>query len=608
MSVASRIASAVALFLLAASARGAEPPDIASPEQFDKFLRAHCVSCHRGSGAEAGLALDRLSPEKPTDRATLDRILRMVRSGQMPPDGEPKPSAEQTRPIVGWLEATIHKLDRQGPLDPGRVTIRRLNRVEYANTIRDLLGVPFDPADLPPDDTGYGFDNIADVLTLPPLLMEKYLATAEQIAARAIAEKKVLVPPIGASSETALRGAIEPLARRAFRRPATKDELDRLVSLATRAGSPGSLEPSVQLALEAILVSPQFLFRIEVDPPGKGPGVRLLNDYELASRLSYFLWSSMPDDPLFEAAARGQLRTGVEQQVRRMLADGKSQALVASFCGQWLELRNLERVHPDRRMFPGFNDDLRRAMRTETEMLFGHVLREDRPVLDFLTADYTFVNEPLARLYGMTGVTGSEFRRVPLSGPRGGVLSHASVLTITSNPTRTSAVKRGKWVLDNLLGEPPPSPPANVPQLPEDKRAADAASLRERLEQHRSNPNCAVCHVKMDALGFALENFDPVGAWRTRDGKFAIDASGKLPDGRTFNGPAELRTILAADKDIFVHCLAEKMLTYATGRGLEPADRRAVEGIVRETAAGNYRFSSLILAIVKSDPFQKRRY
>jgi hypothetical protein len=318
----------------------------------------------------------------------------------------------------------------------------------------------------------------------------------------------------------------------------------------------------------------------------------------------------MPDDELFESAARGELRKNLDSQVARMLADAKSTALVENFALQWLQLRNLADFVPDRGLFPAFNDELREAMLAETRTFCEHIMRDDRSVIELVDADYTFVNEQLAKHYGIDGVAGADFRRVSLSGtPRGGVITQASVLAVTSNPTRTSPVKRGKWILENILGTPPPEPPANVPQLSEDRRAALTASLRERLEEHRRNPNCAVCHRKMDAMGFAMENFDPVGAWRTHDGKFKIDPSGELPDGRSFDGPEALKTIFKSDpyRDEFAKCLTEKMLTYALGRGLERYDKRAVDKIAIALAEGDYRFSTLVLQIVHSDPFQKRR-
>jgi hypothetical protein len=408
------------------------------------------------------------------------------------------------------------------------------------------------------------------------------------------------------------REIISDVMGRAFRRPPTPAEINRVVALVELADRNGeNFNVAVGLGIQAILVSPHFLFRVELDPPSDDPGgIRTLNDYELATRLSYFLWSSMPDDELFALARLGKLRSGdnLERQVRRMLADPKSQALVENFAGQWLQLRNLDTAAPDKGRYPDFDEPLRRAMRQETELFFAAIMKEDRSVLDFLDGDFTFVDERLARHYGIPDVKGNEFRRVQLDRhQRGGVLTHASVLTVTSNPTRTSPVKRGKWVLENILGTPPPPPPPNVPELKEEAVGELTGSLRQRMEQHRAKPDCAVCHERMDPLGFGLENYDGIGAWRTSEGRFEIDPSGVLPGGQSFSGPQELKSILKARKDEFVKCLAEKMLTYGLGRGVEYSDRGTIHDIAKSVEAGEYKFSSLILAIVKSEPFEKRR-
>jgi hypothetical protein len=318
----------------------------------------------------------------------------------------------------------------------------------------------------------------------------------------------------------------------------------------------------------------------------------------------------MPDDDLYQLARDDRLRKPgmLEAQVRRMLRDPRARALTENFAGQWLQLRNLKGFMPDPKLFPTFDEALRSAMLKETEQFFEHVVREDRSVLEFLDANYTFVNERLAKHYGLPDVKGEQFRKVTLPpGPRGGVLTHASVLTITSNPTRTSPVKRGKWILENILGTPPPPPPPGVEELKEDKQTVLSGTLRQRMEQHRANPSCAVCHAKLDPLGFGFENFDAVGAWRTREAGHLIDPSGVLPGGQTFQGPAELRAILKTRHEAFTRCLADKLLTYALGRGTERSDRCYVEDIARTVAKNEYRFSSLVLEIVKSEPFQMRR-
>jgi Protein of unknown function (DUF1592)/Protein of unknown function (DUF1588)/Protein of unknown function (DUF1585)/Protein of unknown function (DUF1595) len=390
-----------------------------------------------------------------------------------------------------------------------------------------------------------------------------------------------------------------------------QDEVGRYVELvddAARNGEP--FERRIQLAVTAILLSPHFLFRVELDPPGFAPGqVRSLDDFELASRLSYFLWSSMPDEELFRLAQQGKLHEDgvVEAQARRMLKDPRSRALVDNFAAQWLQLRSLRTATRDPARYPGYDLPLRGAMRRESELFFEAVMREDRSVLEFLDADFTFVNDRLAAHYGLPPVAGGQFRRVALVGDRrGGLITQASVLTVTSNPTRTSPVKRGKWVLEQILGAPPPPPLPNVPELSESSRGTRPSTLRQRLEEHRANPSCANCHAKMDPIGFGLENFDATGAWRTREGSLPIDASGSLPSGQTFRGPEGLKAFLMSRKDDFARCLTRKMMTYALGRGLGPADRAAVDRVVAALARDGYRFSSLVVGVVKSDPFRKR--
>jgi mono/diheme cytochrome c family protein len=714
--------------------------------EVDPLLKQHCLDCHTGVEPTGGVAFDDLFTRAnvAADRQRWETIARKLHAGEMPPEGEAPLDTAKRSTITSWIDGQLAASGCGDQRDPGRVTIRRLNRNEYNNTIRDLLGVDFHPADdFPSDDVGYGFDNIGDVLSMPPILLEKYLAAAEKIAARVLGENltnlvtedvnggdvvdggarvitheaaevntrvrmfgsgdfifrvkawgdqagdepvrmavyldkklvrkfdvlatdgqpqvyegwlntrggkhvvtirfendfydesipapndrnlfiesieltgpypptfKQLIPREHTPEDKLLvaRELIGDVMRRAFRRPVTDEEVGRVLALVEMADRDGeNFNTSIGLALQAILVSPNFLFRVELDPDNPDE-IRTLNDFELTTRLSYFLWSSMPDDELMTLARLGTLRSddNLNQQVRRMLADEKSRSLVENFAGQWLQLRNLKLAAPDKGKYPGFDEALRQAMQKETELFFATILREDRSVLEFLDADYTFVNERLAAHYGIADVKGEEFRRVALNpDQRGGVLTQASVLTVTSNPTRTSPVKRGKWVLENLFGTPPPPPPPDVPEL-KDEGEALTGSLRQRMEQHRSNAACAVCHNRMDPLGFGLENFDGIGGWRTKDGTFEIDASGELPGGEKFAGPRELKAILLARQDDFVHCLSEKMLTYALGRGVEYSDRCTVEDIAKATQQGEQKFSSLILAIVHSDAFQKRR-
>ncbi|MCC6727751.1 MAG: DUF1592 domain-containing protein [Chthonomonadales bacterium] len=726
------------------------------------IVRKLCAPCHSGKTPAAGLDLAAYPSAAAVLRArdVWDRVAANVASAHMPPAGMPQPSVEQRRAFVAWVQSALSSVDCD-VRDPGHVTLRRLNRAEYNNTVRDLLGVSIRPADsFPSDDVGYGFDNIGDVLSISPLLLEKHLAAAGQAARAAVvapedcvvslrleAEKLPQAPgasspgeigqvlytqgeiggdvdlpvggpyrvrvraygqqagpdparmavkvdgkpagafdvkatesgpaiyearvrlapgrhrlsasflndfynpsaapnsrdrnlaidyleavgpeggapgavpesqkrilrgePRGADVAAAARRVLAPLAARAYRRPATREEvtgLARLVALARKQGD--SFERGIQVAIQAMLVSPGFLFHVEADPRPTSATARPLDAWELASRLSYFLWSSMPDERLFRLAADGTLRKPavLAAEARRMLGDPRARALSDNFAAQWLELRNLETAAPDPVRFPAFTDALRRAMREETERYFMGVVANDRSVLEFLDSRYTYLNEPLARHYGIAGVKGTRFRKVALSsGRRGGVITQASVLTVTSNPTRTSPVKRGKWILEEILGTPPPPQPANVGQLPDDRQGPLVGTLRQRMEQHRKDPACAGCHARMDPLGFGLENFDAVGAWRARDGGQPIDSSGVLPDGRRFRGPAELRQILMGRKDQFVKTLVEKLLTYGLGRGLESYDRCAVDDIVRTARRGGYRFSALVAGIVRSDPFTRKR-
>ena len=416
----------------------------------------------------------------------------------------------------------------------------------------------------------------------------------------------------GADQAACARSILSSLARRAYRRPVTGGDLDRLLPFFEQGRGEGGFERGIQRALERLLVSPEFLFRVERDPGGVAAGdVYPVSDLEMASRLSFFLWSSIPDEELLDTAVRGELRDpGVlERQVRRMLADDRSAALVDNFAEQWLFLRDVDAKEPDAGFFPGFDENLRRAFRRETELFVDSVLRGDGSVLDLLTASHTFVNERLARHYGIPHVYGSHFRRVELDSPeRRGLLGQGSILTLTSYATRTSPVLRGKWILENLLSSPPPPPPPDVPSLDETTESGEARSMREAMEQHRANPACASCHSQMDPLGFALENFDAIGRWRTvSESDTPIDASGVLPDGRRFEGPAGLRTALLHAPDQFVHTVTEKLLTYALGRGIEHFDAPTIRAIVRDAERDGYSFASIVLGIVNSTPFQMRK-
>ncbi len=610
------------------------------------LIERYCLGCHEGSSAPGGVILNGSPGQVPRDkdRSRWLRVADVLRSGDMPPAPEPRPDAAELETINSWLDAAVFADDRGG----APVALRRLNRAEYNNTIRDLIGLDLRPADeFPSDDVGYGFDNVAEVLSTSPILLEQYLAAADRVVGEAFrspeARRRITDPPADTVAPALRRfkppvrsypdksiyvpkkvvrdpeleeqqrvyDILRAFADRAFRRPATHDELTRLVGIIQSAQKDGEgREPAIRLALQAVLMSPYFLYRIGPGcDQGSSDAPLPENDFDLAARLSYFLWSSMPDEELFGLASRAALRRGdvLRSQVMRMLRDPKSRALAGNFSGQWLQTRALKEFTPDPTLFPDFDEPLRAAMVEETELFFRSIQDEDRSVLLLLDADYTFVNDRLARHYGIAGVDSQAFRRVSLSGTaRGGVLTQASVLAVTSNPTRTSPAKRGKWILENVLGAPPPPPPSGVEALERDHGAGLADTLRQRMERHRREPRCASCHRRMDPLGFGLENFDAVGGWRTHEGGRPIDPSGELPGMGTFRGPAELKALLSSRREAFCRCLAEKMLTYATGRGLRRSDRRDVDRIVARLAEDEYRFSTLVLAIAESGPFRQR--
>jgi mono/diheme cytochrome c family protein len=743
-------------------------------------LDRFCITCHRGDAPAAGLRLDSFDAANfETAGATWEKLARKLRNREMPPADMRRPDEATYKALVEYIETGRDRLAETKP-NPGRPTLHRLNRTEYGNTVRDLLALEIDVADLlPADDIGYGFDNIGDVLQVSPLLLERYLSVARKISRTAVGDptipvsyqtydvphrliqddrlgegapvgsrggaivrhlfpvdgdyeisvtlqrnrddeylgltrerkvdlrlddqrlqlftiaanpKKVVLgggtppdahmkvrvpvkagtrelaatflkdtlikegiidrirgddvltyfegvgtitvagpfnvqgsgntvtrdrifichPSTAAEQQACAKKILSNLAHRAYRRPVSDGETAQLLTLYNEGARNGGFESGVRLGLQKILVSPEFLFRAEVDPPGAARGtVYKISDIELASRLSFFLWSSIPDDQLLAVAESGRLSDALvlQAQVKRMLADPRSQSLVRNFAGQWLYLRNIARISPDQTTFPNFDENLREALAKETELLIDSQMREDRSVTDLLTTDYTFLNQRLAEHYGLKGIYGTEFRRVKLEDPnRYGLLGQASILAVTSYPNRTAPTIRGKWVLEQLLGSPPPPPPPNVPSLKDDA-TAQAMTMRQRMEQHRANPTCAACHRLMDPLGFALENFDGLGNWRvsTAPGSGPIDASGTTPDGTAFSGPAGLRDVLMKKQDMFVENFTERLMTYALGRGVEEYDYAALRKISREAAADNQKWSSVILGIVKSTPFRMRR-
>jgi len=646
------------------------------------ILGEYCFDCHADGVNKGNVALDESDAVAVRDRALWAKALKMLRAGLMPPaKRQARPTREQRQLVANWIKYEVFGIDPQHP-DPGRVTVRRLNRAEYRNTVRDLLGVEFEAeSQFPPDDTGYGFDNIGDVLTMPPMLLEKYLAAANQVVAKAVPTQKTdsnsakyarffpkPIPEDAAARQEYAMAVLRDFASRAFRRPVDDKTLLRLVSLAEGVYEEGgkSFEAGVGDAMVAVLASPRFLFREEQTEPGsvKEP-YPFIDEYSLASRLSYFLWSSMPDAELLRLAGEGNLRKNLSAQVTRMLTSPRSKAFTRNFTGQWLRTRDIASIpiesrfvlaredkfsaeaerdrqrfwelrrKPEDQLSPEereerdklrdefrhnrqqplrseLTSELRAAMREETERVFGYVLHEDRSVLELLNSDYTFLNHSLAEYYGISNVIGSEMRlvKLPQDSPRGGVLTEGTVLVTTSNPTRTSPVKRGLFILDSVLGIPVPPPPANIPPLEDATRnmAHHTLSLRETLAVHRASPLCSSCHDRMDPLGLAFENFNAMGMWRNEEFNQSIDASGHLVTGEPYSNVKELEQVLVENHaEDFYRTLTEKLLVYALGRGLEDYDVETVDQIVARLEKAGGRPSELLAGIVESAPFQRSR-
>ncbi len=582
------------------------------------MLVEFCFDCHDDDTQKGGVNLARFKSDRSLHQEVRlwENALRQVEEKVMPPRNKAQPDADQFHRLVDLLGQVLANPDPEWlPRDPGLKVVHRLSRTEYNNTVQDLFGISIRPADrFPPDGGGGGgFDNNADTLFVPPILMERYLMAAEEIL-EVVPEGELLVEqPVWFTPESwTARRNLERFLRKALRRPASTQDLDRYFALFTKARSDGaSYEESFKVVCKAVLVSPRFLFRVEMDRPGEGP--QRLDDFELASRLSYFLWSTMPDEALLDAAASGRLGTAGEweRQVNRMLDDPRARALGENFTGQWLGTRNLaQKANPNLNLFPEYTVELRKAMVTEPVEMFSGLIRENASVLHLLDADYTYVNGLLAGFYGLLPVSGEGFQKVGLPDRRrGGVVGMAAVLTQTSYPLRTSPVLRGKWILEEVLGTPPPPPPPPplVATLPPDDRVRDGLTLRKRLEEHRKKENCAACHSRLDPMGFALENFDAIGRWRDRiDGK-PVDASGELPGGQLVDGPEALKGALMDRRQLFVRHLTEKMLSYGLGRGLEHYDMPVVKEIAGRVEEDGHAVRTLILEISRSLPFQYRR-
>lgn len=592
-------------------------PQVEYNGEIKALLNDFCINCHGDKRPKGGVNLAKF-----TDIASIQRdpktwqsVITQLQERNMPPDGKTQPTDAQRTRLSDWFTHTLNNADESYiPKDPGRIVIHRLNRNEYNNTVRDLFGVDIRPGDKFPADGagGAGFDNTADTLFIPPILLEKYMVAAKEVMSAVPDERIFFVHPDRFTAPAkAARQIITHFAWRAFRRPPEASETELYLKLFNTAEKQGAtFEEAVRVTLRAMLVSPNFLFRIEREQDAKA--AYALNEFELASRLSYFLWSSMPDEELFRLAAQGRLQEQAVllAQTRRMLQDPKARAFADSFSSQWLGTRNLNSTaQPDLGRFPMFTPALRDAMYAEAVDFFQSVMRDNASLLNFIDADYTFVNEELAKHYGFDGVKGTEMRRVALKDrTRGGVMGMAGVLTLTSYPLRTSPVLRGKWVLEEILGTPPPPPPPLVPGLtPDDRPTKEGLTFRQRLEQHREKPECASCHKRMDPIGFGLENFDPIGRYREKIADVVVDSSGVMASGEQFSGPAELKVLLLQRKEEFVRNLTEKMLSYSLGRGLEYYDMPAVRKITAKLAENDYQSFILIAEVVQSFPFQYRR-
>lgn len=607
--------------LLLATQDAAAFREIARP-----FLRDYCSSCHGTEVQEGALTLTGYSSASSVraDPDVWDYVLERVQLAEMPPRGSAQPSQAEREAFLAWLTDELASGSDSAPIDPGRPVIRRLNNAQYENAIRDLFGLHFPAREqFPSDGIGHGFDTVGESLTMPELRLEKLLDAAETIAAQAFVVPAAPSPedpePSGPSAfqedlferygeelgQEREGAMLADLVRRVWRRPGTKSELERLERL---PGRDAGLVERLRLQLSALLSSPNFLYLVERDP-AEAKGVRSLSSQEVAARLAAFLWSSVPDRRLDALADAGDLTDPLvyEAMVRSMLEDERARALGQDFALQWLGLRALPEVQPDPSRFPSWTESLATSMRSETEQVFMTILREGRSAWELLDADWTIVDGELASHYGLEVEEGVGVQRISLAGtPRRGVLGHAGVLTVTSDPTRTSPVKRGKWVLEALLAAPPPAPPPGADSLDEDPSVVAARSLRQRLEEHRELPRCAVCHDRMDPLGFGLEVFDGIGALRERDGEFAIDASGVLPDGRGFDGPVELVGLLRQDQR-FLRAVTEKLLVYALGRGVERGDRRQVEAVLADLDPERSSLADLVLGVASSQAFLTKR-
>ncbi len=598
-----------------------------TPLSWDHSIRGivekHCNQCHHAdkSSGNVNLAKDSDIRLILQSRDTWETALSMVESEEMPPKKGPHLNDEQRTLLVQFLTMTLESLDCESVDDPGKTVLRRLNRTEYDNSIADLVGLDLKLAEgFVPDESSYGFDNSGEALSMSPVQTEQYHSAAKAVV-QAVIEQRTSQPKIYSAvfgsipkseddSAKLARSTIKKFASRAFRRPVEDKFIDRLMKIYQLSRSKDeSHEIALGHVITAILISPRFLMRPENNRPGTDEAYPV-DDFELATRMSFFLWSRPPDRKLLEQAASGTLSqpANLETQTRRMLADDRSHALVKNFFGQWLSIREIESHQPDSDRFPEFSESLRKAVIGEVEGFLAEMIKEDGPITDMLDADYTYLNECLAEHYKIKGVRGDEMRRVTTKDRRrGGLLTSAALLMVQSDPGRTNVPRRGNFIAGRILGSAPPPPPPDVPQLEESASDNEPRSLRELLELHRKNPECANCHAKMDPFGFALENYDAIGRWRTHDGKFPIDASSELSTGQKLLGPIELKDFLLEEKNAFTRTFVKNLLIYALGRGLQGNDECVLRDALKSAEANEYRFSAIVIEIVKSFPFRYRQ-
>ncbi len=590
------------------------------------LFRKYCHRCHREDELSGNVDLARdVDLRMVLDhRENWEKARVAIAASEMPPSDERQPSEEERSLLLKFLAKTLDDLDCTAAQDPGRPILRRLNRTEYDNCVEDLIGLQLNLAEgFVPDGTGYGFDNIAESLSFSPVQIEQFHEAAKEIvdAVRACKEneprvyervfgEQLLDEVNDGVAADRTRKAISSFASRAFRRPVEPKFVDKLMDIYGKARSKGEDHvSSYEYMMRVVLMSPQFLTRVEKSRPGKTDPYQI-DDYELATRLSFFLWSRSPDDALLRLAASGTLSQPavLGEQTARMLADPRSVALVDNFFGQWLSLKDIDGHHPDAVAFPEFDEKLRSSMKQEVRRFLLEIVQQNRPIAMLIDADYTYLDERLAIHYGVDGVMGNEFRRVNLTDRRrGGILTSAAVLMSQADPARTNIPRRGNFIAGRILGAPPPPPPPNIQPLDSVAKEGEKKSLRQILELHRSQPACANCHAKMDPLGFGLENYDAIGRWRNEDGDFPIDASGQLISGRSFSGPVELKEVLLEQKDAFAKTLARNLLIYAYGRGLHGRDECVVRDVLESSKQDGYRFGEVVAGIIRSYPFLHRR-